>query len=199
MAFIRCNIFPDGKRGKRTQLAGIQRDINWRSHGSGISSRVWETYHSKCVLFSSGQARHLFTLFSLRLLIQIFLSGFQRGKILLKLQKKKKEKKSRLDIGPTAVTSFSTVWALNISALIFDVLALFILILEEERSLFFFFFVKFRGLYMCFALNLYYFSPTPVRFIQIKKPFEFSNSGARLSPHIRLDKKKPQPVAADSE
>lgn len=23
MAFIRCNIFPDGKRGKRTQLAGI--------------------------------------------------------------------------------------------------------------------------------------------------------------------------------
>lgn len=44
---------------------------------------------------------------------------------------------------------------------------------------------------MCFALNLYYFSPTPVRFIQIKKPFEFSNSGARLSPHIRLDKKTP--------
>lgn len=44
---------------------------------------------------------------------------------------------------------------------------------------------------MCFALNLYYFSPTPVRFIQIKKPFEFSNSGARLSPHIRLDKKNP--------
>lgn len=64
---------------------------------------------------------------------------FSKRKDSLKITTKKKEKKSRLDIGPTAVTSFSTVWALNISALIFDVLALFILILEEERSLFFFF------------------------------------------------------------
>lgn len=98
MAFILCNIFPDGKRGKRTQLAGIQQDINWRSHGSGISNGVWETYHSKCVLFSCGQARHLFTLFSLRVLIQIFTQIFEEEGFSLK--------KSWLDIGPTAVTKF---------------------------------------------------------------------------------------------
>lgn len=135
MAFIRCNIFPDGKRGKRTQLAGIQQDINWRSHGSGISNGVWETYHSKCVLFSCGQARHLFTLFSLRVLIQIFTQIFIGGRILFK--KKKKKKKVGQIQAQQLSQSFSTAWSLNISALTFDALALFILLFWMKKRPYF--------------------------------------------------------------
>lgn len=92
-----------------------------------------------CPIFLRSSQTSVYPIFSQTSDTDLSLRFSKRKDSLKITKKKKKEKKSRLDIGPTAVTSFSTVWALNISALIFDVLALFILILEEERSLFFFF------------------------------------------------------------
>lgn len=162
MAFSRCNIFPDGKRGERTQLAGIQRDINWRSHGSGISNGVWETYHSKCVLISCGQARHLFTLFSSQSFDTDFQSYFYRRKDSLK---KKKEVVGQIQAQQLS-QSFSTAWSLNISALTFDAPALFKAPFWMKKSHYFSYIWASLGvatqISVCFGrVSALFFVPTP--------------------------------------